>query len=204
MADDDKCHVFDPSKSRPLKKRRVERDATWEIREGVYRDLWNQQRNCIQMVLDEANHATIDDILDFLDGSFRTEEASSDRPISTGFILAGPDTTSHSAFFDQLAQGVDDLSSVSTFISLDSSECGNSLKGLLKSLVRGVVGDEDDLTVDNGTTKLLDYDLGVLTARMGDSGKTGLILALQDSEAFSTQVVMELIDLFRYSSSCHR
>jgi hypothetical protein len=199
MADDEKCYVFDPSKSRPLKRRRVDPDATWELREGIYRDLWNQQRHRIQTVLDEANQATIKEILGFLNESFEELEAAHDEntPIPTGFVLAGPDTTSHSAFFEQFVESLDEQESNHVFVSLSASECGNSLKGLLKSLVRGVVGEDDGLMVDDGAVKLLDYDLGVLAARMEESSKSGLVLALQDSEAFSSQVVMELIDLLR-------
>jgi Origin recognition complex (ORC) subunit 3 N-terminus len=199
MADDEKCHVFQPLNARPSKRRRVEPDATWEIRENVYRDLWNQQRDKIQTVLDAANHATVDEILAFIEDSLQNEELVPDQtPIPAGFVLAGPDTTSHSAFFEQLADGLSDQASTRVFVSLNSSECGASLKGLLKSLVRGIVGDEDDLTVNNGTTKLLEYDLAILVARMKEGSKEGLVLALQDSEAFPSQVLMELIDLLGY------
>jgi hypothetical protein len=222
MASDPPCFIFSPPSHPPsTKRRRVEtqaeqKDPNWPTREVVYRDLWNLQRNKIQGVLDEANETTVDEVVGFVTKALRGGEdklvgnGHAATAVPVGFVLAGPDTTSHAAFFGQLGGqlesseddmevegGEDKVETV--FVSLNSGDCGGgtSIKPLLKSLIKGVVGEEDNLFGADGKRRYLEYDLDIIIERMKQRRKTpdGLVIALHDSEAFSSQVLMELVEL---------
>jgi origin recognition complex subunit 3 len=211
--DDEKCIVFksDEKKvgkrriksdeSTPAKRRRHDAptglDASRQLREDVYRDLWNYQRDSIQSVLDEANSLTLNEITRFLEAQDLPSESGT---IPSAFVLAGPDTTSHASFFKQLATRINN-NSKQILVSLDASQCPN-LKTLLKSLIQKITSQDEEEISDEYGTRLLDYDLQIAQIWLQDKGKNVMAVAIENSESFQSHLLSEMIDLFRYGRQC--
>lgn len=93
----------------------------------------------------------------------------------------------------------------SSYVVLRSGESPN-LKTFLKNLIKKVTSriDDDDDDEDIGHTdtasrkgpKLLNFDLGHVQEWMRKSRVQNLVVAIQDSEAFDTALLVEMIDLF--------
>jgi origin recognition complex subunit 3 len=207
MDDDEKCYIFKAdsrnSSKRKLKgnqtssskrqKKETEMDASRQLREEYCRELWNIQRNSIQDVLDEANSFTLNEITSFLSSPGSGNEAS----IPTGYVLAGPDTTSHASFFAQLASRVNDDGD-RVLVSLSSGDSPN-LKTALRSIIQQITGfDEDDDDDELGSRlRYLDYDLDKLRVWLDRRSKK-LVIAFENSEAFQPEVLFEIIDQMRW------
>jgi origin recognition complex subunit 3 len=91
----------------------------------------------------------------------------------------------------------------STYAVLTSGESPN-LKTLLKNLIRKVTSrteDDDDEELDRPITssrkgpKLLDFDLGHVLEWQKKNRVHSIVVAIQDSEAFDTGILIELVDL---------
>ena len=193
----EKSYVYKPSGS---KRRRLDPpasplDTSRELRESIYRELWSSQQQRIQTVLDDANRVTLDEVLSFLKES---RDSSQSKDIKTGFILAGPDTTSHGTFFEQFQQQIE--TETSNCIAILNSSDGPNLKAVLKNLIRNAAENNDNLVSQNGV-RLLDYDLQLLHQWMLKNGKDCAVVAVQDSEAFDAHVLGDLIELMRYAGS---
>ena len=88
---------------------------------------------------------------------------------------------------------------------LTSGDCPN-LKTFLKSLVRKITSyteeddDEDDhAQLTNSSRrgpKLLNFDLGHVQEWLRKSRVQSIVVAIQDSEAFDTTLLVEMADLF--------
>jgi origin recognition complex subunit 3 len=207
--DDEKCFVYKAAESKSdkrkrnadqsnvVKRRKIEPetglDASRPMREEIYRDFWNYQRDSIQSVLDEANNITLNEIFEFLD---------EERPdfgtgaIPAGFVLAGPDTTSHSTFFEQLSRRINDTSS-QVLVTLNSAESPN-IKSLLKALVNKIVDQDDEWISEHYGTRLLEYDLQMVYAWLQNKAKNVVVIGIENSEAFLSAVLTDLIDYLRY------
>jgi origin recognition complex subunit 3 len=192
--DHEKCYVFKPAEGRPAKRRQVDMspfESSRELRESTYRQLWSAQHQQIRKVLEDANRVTLDEVLSFLHDA---ELSQRSKAISTGFILAGPDTTSHSTFFEQLSKRLEIESSCC--MTVLSSNDGPNLKSLLKNLIQKASLDDDSLHTRTGA-RLLDYDLRLLQNWMSKNGKDFAIVAVQDSEAFDAHLLGEVVELMR-------
>jgi origin recognition complex subunit 3 len=198
--EDEKCYVFDHSRSRPSKRQKVEAsglDASRPIRDQIYQELWSKQNQRLQAVLDDANRATLDQLVAFLHQESQTRQT---QTIRAAFVIAGPDTSVHSTFFEQLGHRLDDEPSY-RLVTLHSAQCPN-LKTLLKTLIRTAL-DPDAHHHDNddqdkfASSSLLDYDLEAVVRSMRASGQEKLVVAISDSEAFPAHVLSEFIHLSR-------
>lgn len=135
--------------------------------------------------------------------------------IPTALIVAGPSIASHGPFFGRLGQRVKEDAD-SAYATLTSGECPN-LKTLLKNLIKKVTSrvedydEEDDAerpaTSSRQGPKLLNYDLGHIQEWRRKTRVSGIVVALQDSEAFDTGLIVDIVDLLQYvccSSYQHR
>lgn len=208
MDDEERSYVFKPKsaltkptkrglkaeKSSPTKRQKREApkglDASRGLREDICRELWNYQRDGIQSVLDEANTLTLDQIECFL----RTAQIGNESSIPTGFVMAGPDTTSHATFFAQLKGRIED-DSAKLLVSLNATECSN-LRSALKALIYKVINQDDDVQFESDT-RYLDYDLQMLASWLQQQDKSLIAIAFEDSEAFQPNVLTEIIDQIR-------
>ena len=86
---------------------------------------------------------------------------------------------------------------------LQSGDAPN-LKTTLKKLIRNVTNqqeglDDEEVQVANKSQsrKLLNYDLQILHDYVAQQGSTKVVVAFQDSEAFDSSLLAELVALFR-------
>ena len=94
----------------------------------------------------------------------------------------------------------------SSYVVLTSGESPN-LKTFLKNLIKKVTSrideDEDDDEIEPTDTssrkgpKLLNFDLGHVQEWIRKSKVQNIVVAVQDSEAFDTSLLVEMIDLFQ-------
>lgn len=93
----------------------------------------------------------------------------------------------------------------SSYVVLTSAESPN-LKTFLKNLIKKITSrveeddDEDDdmprTTSSRGGPKLLDFDLGHVQEWRKKYPVGSIIVAIQDTEAFGTGLLIEMVDLF--------
>jgi len=195
--DEEKCYVFkSASNERPSKRRRVTSsplDASWPIRENLYTRLWARQHTRLQNVIDDANRTTFGEILAFLN----EEDAAPAgiRSIKAGYVLAGPDTTSHASLFATLGERVAVEEDDKAMVMVRASDAPN-LKTLLKVVIRRVLDSDSAPAVEN--EKLLDYDLKAVHLWMQEQDRDVIVLGIVDSEAFQASVLADFIELLRY------
>lgn len=200
--DHEKSYVF--SSDRPSKRRRVEKltglDSSWALRERLYRELWNEQIQRVNDVLNRSNEATLEEILAFLKEARDVDEVGR---LPAGFVLAGPSIAAHSSIFEQLEQRTSE-EIASNFILVSASEAPN-LKTLLKAVIKTGTSQssfDDELSISKRSgRKLLDYDLQLLYDWVKERGITQIVVAFRDCEPFDSAVLSEAIELLGYALS---
>lgn len=153
------------------------------------------------MTLEEADSATQEKIVSYVAASTRAEDETQ-FAIPTGLVVAGPSIASHGPFFVRLGQRIKSDTN-STYVVLTSGECPN-LKTLLKNLIKKItsrVEDDDDDDVSRPMPssrkgpKLLDFDLGHVQEWRKKNHVQSIVVAIQDSEAFDTALLIDFVDL---------
>ncbi|KAF1949440.1 hypothetical protein CC80DRAFT_429178 [Byssothecium circinans] len=208
----ERCYLYTPPEEddeRPSKRQRtgnIDPQPQRTERLLTYRAIWEQQEQRIQAdqaTLKEADSATQEKIVNFVTAS----APSKDEPqpsIPTGLVVAGPSIASHGPFFTRLGWRIRDETD-STYVVLTSAESPN-LKTLLKNLIKKITSrvdddDEDDNLLRPSTSsrkgpRLLDFDLGHVQEWQKKNRAQSIVVAIQDSEAFDTWIMIELVDLF--------
>ncbi|TID16760.1 Origin recognition complex subunit 3 [Venturia nashicola] len=195
--DHEKCYVF--SGERSTKRRRIEPsglDSSWLLREKIYRQLWREQLEHIDEVLENANKVTLDELTGF------TQTAQEDRSgqrLPCGLILAGPSIAAHTTLFEQLAERISDETSTS-FALVTSTDAPN-LKTILKATIKSATArksvDDDEMDLVSASRKgpkLLNYDLQLLHDWVEESGVKQVVVSFRDIEAFDSNVLSETIE----------
>lgn len=157
----------------------------------------------MQDTLEEADNATQGEVVNFVAANAPTN----DEPrltIPTGLIVAGPSIASHGPYFERLGRSIRDQTN-SSYVVLTSGESPN-LKTFLKNLIKKITSrteeddDEDDIsrsiTSSRRGPKLLDFDLGHVLDWSSRNRIESIVVAIQDSEAFDTSLLVEIVDLF--------
>ncbi|KAL5381457.1 hypothetical protein DPSP01_007171 [Paraphaeosphaeria sporulosa] len=205
-----KCYMYAPPEheSRPSKRQRTSESdphAGLSERLKIYSKTWAEQEKNIQRTLEEADRATQGKIIDFVAANAPSEDAPR-ISIPTGLIVAGPSIASHGPYFERLGRRIRDETN-SSYVVLTSGESPN-LKTLLKILIKKVTSrieeddddDEDEIgrfaTSSRRGPKLLNFDLGHIQAWTSRNMVQSIVVAIQDSEAFDTAVLIEMVDLF--------
>ncbi|KAH7123848.1 origin recognition complex subunit [Dendryphion nanum] len=201
-----RCYLYTPpeAQERPSKRQRTDKPAGQghlADRLQTFRSIWSHQEERIQATLEEADRATQEKIAGFVAAHSNT---GNNQPpaIPTGLIVAGPSIASHSPFFGRLGRKIREHSNCA-YVVLTSGESPN-LKTLLKNLIKKVTShleDDDDeelgygiLATRNGP-RMLNFDLGHVQAWQSRNRVESIVVAIQDSEAFDTSVLIELADL---------
>ncbi|KAJ4296284.1 Origin recognition complex subunit 3 [Kalmusia sp. IMI 367209] len=204
----ERCYIYTPPEveERPSKRQRTSDfnpQAHLDERLAIYRNIWSEQEQHIQTTLEEADGATQEKIVKFVaaNASSQNEPQAS---IPAGLIVAGPSIASHGPFFERLGRRIKDETS-SSYVVLTSGDSPN-LKTFLKSLIKKTTSrveeDEDDddvgrpLNLSRRGPKLLDFDLGHVQEWRRKNQVKSVIVAIQDSEAFDTGLLVEIVDLF--------
>ncbi|KAL1870431.1 Origin recognition complex subunit 3 [Diaporthe australafricana] len=175
----------------------VEKPEFVSSRQALFADAWTAIDARIQHVLKESNRSTLDAVASFV-GEAPVEAHSK---IPAALIVTGPNISSQDLLFEQLAEGLGE-SVNGAIVRLRSAEVPN-LKATLKKMIRDVtrrssehMGDDAELSVGMDGRKYLDYDLEALHAHVEQHGAKQVIVAFQDSEAFDTGLLSDLITLF--------
>jgi len=123
--------------------------------------------------------------------------------IATGLIVAGPSIASHGPFFERLGRRIKNETD-SAYVVLTSGESPN-LKTFLKHFIKkttSIIEDDDEYDTEmvmapsKRGPKLLDFDLGHVQEWQKKNRVRNIVVAIQDSEAFDTQLLIEMVDLF--------
>ncbi|KAM3089249.1 Origin recognition complex subunit 3 [Clarireedia jacksonii] len=165
-----------------------------KLRLKLFKQYWTSTEGKIQSILNEANEGTLDEVTAFIHNEEGTDK------VPAGFIVTGPNIASQDLLFGQLS------SRLSTeingpVVTLRSGEASN-LKMLLKKLIRDITNqkahDEDEVAnfLEQDGRKLLNYDLEVAHGYVKAYGCKRVVVSFQDSEAFDSGLLAEVISLF--------
>lgn len=200
--DHEKCYVF--SGERPTKRRRIGPsglDSSWPLREKIYRQLWTEQQEHIDKVLENANRVTLDELTNFTQTA---KEEKTGQQLPCGLILAGPSIAAHTTLFEQLAERITDETST-TFALITSTDAPN-LKTVLKAIIKSATArksmDDDEMELVSASRKgpkLLNYDLQLLHDWVGENGVEKVVVSFRDIEAFDSNVLSETIEQLGYA-----
>ncbi|KAK5134398.1 hypothetical protein LTR08_006578 [Meristemomyces frigidus] len=198
----EKAYVFQPENGRPVKRRRIEPQglqASWQSRRRAYQRAWQAQQEKVDARLDKINSATVAEIEAFLSDANHDQQPSR---IPSGIVISGPSAASDSGIISQLSRGQGNDNELRIFVKL-ASNAGSNLKALLKALIQKATlqqpgaDDEDDevAPVQRKGGKLLNYDLQLLCDHVGEQRIRQVVVAFEDTEAFDSELLSELIDL---------
>ncbi|KAH6626054.1 origin recognition complex subunit 3 N-terminus-domain-containing protein [Chaetomium sp. MPI-SDFR-AT-0129] len=176
------------------------------LRRELFEGSWPVLERRIQRVLREANTNTLDEVSSFLQQAAETE---TDK-LTAGFIITGPNIASQDLLFEQLAERLR-TAAQARFVRLRAAEAPN-LKAVLKKIIRDATArtadEEEGVDVEvmtQGGRKYLDYDLEALHVFLKNQKQhqqhqqqhqRRVVVAFQDSEAFESGLLTDLIALF--------
>ncbi|KAI0482807.1 origin recognition complex subunit 3 N-terminus-domain-containing protein [Xylariaceae sp. FL0804] len=174
----------------------VEDERCARLRQQLFEDAWSNIDMRIQRILREANHSTLRQVKCFL------QDAPAQAPagkVPSAFIVTGPNIASQDLLFQQLSETLSDQADASV-VRLRSGDATN-LKAALKKIIQTVTArqltNEEDLevAVTNDGRKFLHYDLEGLRVHLQSSPLHHVVVAFQDSEAFDSGLLSDLIPL---------
>ncbi|KAK3311265.1 origin recognition complex subunit 3 N-terminus-domain-containing protein [Chaetomium strumarium] len=184
----------------------AESAAASKLRKELFETAWPVLENRIQQVLREANRNTLDEVTSFLHEAAEAETGK----ITAGFIITGPSIASQDLLFEQLAERLS-AASQPRFVRLRASEAPN-LKAALKKIIQDATArasdgvDDVNAEVSQCGRKYLNYDLEALHAFLQQQQQQQqhrhrqhsrrVVVAFQDSEAFESALLTDLITLF--------
>ncbi|KAH6666636.1 origin recognition complex subunit 3 N-terminus-domain-containing protein [Halenospora varia] len=166
-----------------------------KLRHELFQQAWGKTDARIQSLLNEANEGAFAEVTSFVNG---TTGAENDKRVPACFIVTGPNIASQDTLFQQLSGRLKEEIDGSV-VTLRSGDATN-LKAVLKQVIRDATNqkfEEDELSdhiQDN--RKLLNYDLEILHNFVKKHESQKVVVAIQDSEAFETSLIMDLISLF--------
>ncbi|CCU76099.1 origin recognition complex subunit [Blumeria hordei DH14] len=120
--------------------------------------------------------------------------------IPTGFIVTGPNISSQEFLFNQISSRL--RAHIKGSVVIIRSTDVSNIKSVLKQLIRDAISQGSEILDDNSSyniengRKLLNFDLQILHNFVKKHGSTAITIAFQDSEAFDTKIVGELVTLF--------
>ncbi|KAL1603906.1 Origin recognition complex subunit 3 [Paraconiothyrium brasiliense] len=156
-----------------------------------------------ETTLEDADSATQEKIVKFVAANAPSEDGPR-LSIPTGLIVAGPSIASHGPYFERLGRRIRD-STNSSYVVLTSGESPN-LKTFLKNLIKKITSrteedDDDDEDIGRVTKsskrgpRVLDFDLEHVLEWSSRNRVQSIVIAIQDSEAFETGLLIEMVDL---------
>ncbi|KAI2467714.1 origin recognition complex subunit 3 N-terminus-domain-containing protein [Annulohypoxylon bovei var. microspora] len=167
------------------------------LRQQLFEKSWSRIDERIQRILRMTNQSTLDEVTSFLRS---TPDHASTGKIPSAFIITGPNLASQDLLFEQLSESLQHQVDAKV-VRLRSGDASN-LKAVLKKIIHDVTAretdDEDDLQLAAGKDgrKYLNYDLEALYAHLKSNPRRHITIAFQDSEAFESGLLSDLIPLF--------
>ncbi|KAI0913735.1 origin recognition complex subunit 3 N-terminus-domain-containing protein [Ustulina deusta] len=175
----------------------AESEQAMNLRQETFEKLWSVIDSRIQGILRETNQSTQQEVTSFLQNAPDHTPAGK---IPSAFIITGPNIASQDLLFEQLSGTLQHEASAQV-VRLRSGDASN-LKAVLRKIIHDIVlndsaaGDELDLATSKDGRKFLNYDLEGLYAHLKLTPQSNLvIIAFQDSEAFDSGLLSDLISL---------
>ncbi|KAK8125129.1 uncharacterized protein PG998_000888 [Apiospora kogelbergensis] len=175
----------------------LESNACLQLRQEAFLKSWSAVQDRIDGVLRETNQSTLEAVTAFVKEC--TVETTPSR-IPSALIITGANMASQSLLFQQLSDSLQTRAEAKV-VSMRSGDASN-LKAALRKIILDVVanssdsGGEQDLSLDNDGKRYLNYDLEALHSHLIRHPLPHVIVAFQDSEAFETGLLTDLILLF--------
>ncbi|KAI0817460.1 origin recognition complex subunit 3 N-terminus-domain-containing protein [Xylaria sp. FL0064] len=167
------------------------------LRQETFEKLWSVIDSRIHGILRETNQSTLREVSSFLQNAPDHTPAGK---IPSAFIITGPNIASQDLLFEQLSETLQQEASAQ-IVRLRSGDASN-LRAVLRKITHDIVskdsaaGDGLDLTTSKDGRKFLNYDLEGLYAHLKQTPRSNLvIIAFQDSEAFDSGLLSDLISL---------
>ncbi|KAI1312561.1 origin recognition complex subunit 3 N-terminus-domain-containing protein [Xylaria venustula] len=177
--------------------RGAESQQAVHLRQETFEKLWSGIDSRIDGILQETNQSTLREVTSFLQTAPDHTPAGK---IPSAFIITGPNIASQDLLFRQLSETLHHEASAQT-VCLRSGDASN-LRSVLRKIIHDVVskdstaGDELDVTTTKDGRKFLNYDLEGLYAHLKQTPRSNLVIvAFQDSEAFDSGLLSDLISL---------
>ncbi|KAK0118781.1 hypothetical protein ONS95_007663 [Cadophora gregata] len=152
----------------------------------------------LKSILNEANEDTLADVTTFIRDSGLLRKDLDRLP--TGFVVTGPNITSQGLLFNQLCTHL--KSEIDGPVVILRSGDASNLKAVLKQFIRDATNqgpgeeEEESHSSHRDGRKLLNYDLENLHNYVDFHQSQAVVVAFQDSEAFDTSLVADLVSLF--------
>ncbi|CAJ2501796.1 Uu.00g046490.m01.CDS01 [Anthostomella pinea] len=175
----------------------AESERCAHIRQQLFEHTWSKIESRIQRILREANQSTLRQVTSFLQAA---PDHAPVGKIPSAFIITGPNIASQDLLFEQLAETLQ-LQADASVVRLRSGDASN-LKAILKKMIHDAVAkvtddEENDLevAVSKDGRRFLNYDLEALHTHLKSSPRRHVVIAFQDSEAFESGLLSDLISL---------
>ncbi|KAI9048216.1 hypothetical protein LZ554_008011 [Drepanopeziza brunnea f. sp. 'monogermtubi'] len=169
------------------------------LRKVHFERAWSSTEGRIQTILDEANEGTVAEVTAFVNEAKQVDTDSSH--LATGFVVTGPNITSQGLLFSQLSTRLREEAN-GPVVVLRSGDASN-LKAVLKKLIRDATNqdsgedhEDESIASQRDGRKLLNYDLEILHGYVELHSSRAVVIAFQDSEAFDSNLVADLIGIF--------
>ncbi|KAI1322205.1 origin recognition complex subunit 3 N-terminus-domain-containing protein [Xylariaceae sp. FL0255] len=177
--------------------RNTESEDAAKLRQQLFEQSWSLVDSRIQSILRDTNQSTLHEVISFI------QDAPNHTPagrIASAFIITGPNIAIQDLLFEQLSEALQQQvrAQVVRLRSTDASNLKTVMKKIIHDISRGESGDEDELEVQvsKDGRKFLNYDLEALHIHITTHGRIGpVVVAFQDSEAFDSGLLSELISL---------
>ncbi|KAK6432006.1 Origin recognition complex subunit 3 [Oleoguttula sp. CCFEE 5521] len=200
----EKCYVFEPDATRPAKRRKTEPQGlqtSWRLRREAYRAAWAGLQARIEDALSSVHDESLDEVTRFLDEQVTPANGIESTRIPTGIVLTGPGGSSQGSLASRVADRFRSQSR-RIYVPLDSTVTPN-LKAALKHLIQRATSstqgededDEDAVATTRKGRRLLNYDLQILADYVCERKLGQVVIALHDTEAISSDVLSELLEL---------
>ncbi|KAI0486217.1 origin recognition complex subunit 3 N-terminus-domain-containing protein [Xylaria cf. heliscus] len=174
-----------------------ESDQTMNLRQEAFEKSWSVVDARIQSILRDTNQSTLQQVTSFLQNA---PTHTPEDKIPSAFIITGPNIASQDLLFEQLSKTLHHEASAQV-VRLRSGDASN-LRAVLRKIIHDIVskdsvdGGDLDLTTSKDGRKFLNYDLEALYAHHKLSSRRDLVVvAFQDSEAFDSGLLSDLISL---------
>ncbi|KAJ6014000.1 hypothetical protein N7540_008591 [Penicillium herquei] len=169
-----------------------------QLRYNTYKQLWAEQEDRIQVILEDVDAGVLKDVSSFVRD---TSPQTSNGCIPTALVTVGSNVSSLSRLLSRLN---DQLKSTNEggVVVLESGDAPN-LKTSLKNIIRAAVTNTEGtdgyqrFLTDRTGPRILGYDLDLLHDYVQRRGTKKLVLALRDSEAFDPGLLTDLFSLFK-------
>ncbi|KAK8089047.1 origin recognition complex subunit [Apiospora hydei] len=199
-----KKHAVQPEKPKEKHARRfqpllngLESSECLQLRQDAFLKSWSRVQDRIDGVLRETNQSTLEAVTGFIN---ECTVQRTDSRIPSALIITGANMASQSLLFGQLSDSLQARARAKVVL-LRSGDASN-LKAALRRIILEVVanpsdaGEEQDLSLDNDGKRYLNYDFEALRSHLAHHPSPHVIVAFQDSEAFETGLLTDLILLF--------